>query len=420
MLWPARVTRSAPAPNAHRMPAGFHWLIATQFTSGLADNALLIVAIAYLQERGDPAWWAPLLKLAFTLAYVLLAPWVGHWADRLPKARLLWRMNAVKALGTAALLFGLNPMLAFAIVGLGAAVYAPAKYGWVTENVPTRLLVRANGWLEVSLVLAILLGVAGGGALAAHTAGLTVGGHWLPASSLNAALLGLLGLYGVAMALGAGVPRGRVCARPPPLKAWALAQDFWQANRKLWRDPLGGLALAATSLFWAAGATLQLAVLQWAQDRLLMPLSQAAYLQATVAIGVILGAGWAAHRVRLRDAAKGLPLGVALGLILVVACWLNDWRWALPVMLGVGALSGYLVVPMNALLQYRGHRLLSAGRSVAIQGFNENAGILLGMAAYAMSLKALPSVVWAMVALGASLGLGTTGLWWHARRAVRW
>lgn len=401
------------------MPAGFHALIAAQFTSGLADNALLIVAMAYLQERGDPAWWAPMLKLSFTLAYVLLAPWVGHWADRLPKARLLWGMNLVKALGTAGLLLGMNPWAAFAVVGLGAAIYAPAKYGWVTENVPARALVRANAWLEVSLVLAILLGVASGGALTAHAPLLRIDALGLPSSGLNAAWLALLALYGLASCLGVWVPLGQSGARPQALNTWGLAQDFWAANCKLWRDPLGGLSLAATSLFWAAGATMQLAVLQWGQDRLLMPLSQAAYLQATVALGVICGAAWAARQVPLRLAARGLPLALLLGLILVAASWLRDWRWAVVVMLGVGALSGYLVVPMNALLQYRGHRLLSAGRSIAIQGFNENAGILIGMSAYALSLQVLPSVVWAMVALGLSLALGTALVWWRARRAVR-
>lgn len=405
---------SSTVLHTPHLPKGFFSLIAAQFTTGWADNALLIVAMAYLQEHSLPAWWAPLLKLSFTLSYVALGPWVGHWADRVPKARLLWSMSGVKALGVLALMGGVNPIAAFALVGLGAAVYAPAKYGWVTENVAAQQLVRANGWLEVSLVLAILLGVAGGGALVAlvpHWADLN-GRAWAwPGSPLQAAWLVLLAAYALAAVFGAGVPLGRMCAAPRRLTLLALGQDFWRANVRLWRDPLGGISLAATSLFWACGATMQLAVLQWAQARLGMPLSQAAYLQATVAIGVVVGAAWAAHRVRLRQARRGLPLGMALGLVLMAASALSDWRWALIVMLGVGAMSGYLIVPMNALLQYRGHRLLSAGRSIAIQGFNENAAILIAMGAYALSLQLTPNVVWAMVGLGATLAVGSGALW---------
>jgi MFS family permease len=406
------------------MPSGFHALIGTQFVSGWADNALLIVAMAHLQAQGHPPWWAPLLKLSFTLAYVVLAPWVGPWADRVPKARLLWVTNVIKALGTLTLLWGLNPLVGFAVVGLGAAWFAPAKYGWVTENVASQRLVRANAWLEISLILAILLGVASGGALIAVAAdgsawaGLATSLGW-PSNSLAGAWLALILAYGLAAGLSLRVPtgQGRLLSRVPAMHQAASA--FWRANLRLWRDPLGGLSLAATSLFWAAGATMQLAVLQWAQDQLGMALSHAAYLQATVAIGVIVGAAWAAHRVGLRHAVRGLPLGLVLGVILIMAALgLNDWLSALPVMLLVGALSGYLVVPLNALLQYRGQRLLSAGQSIAIQGFNENASILMAMAIYASSLQALPSTAWAMSGLGAVLALGTAALWWRGARAV--
>ena len=409
----------APRSPATQLPRGFYRLIAAQVTTGLADNALLIVAIGHLQLQGLPAWWAPVLKLSFTLSYVALAPWVGPWADRVPKARLLWQTGGLKALGVCALMGGWHPAIAFAWIGLGAALYAPAKYGWVTENVPAQRLVRANGWLEVSLVLAILLGVAGGGGLTAWAPQWPVALPGLPDTPLQAAWLALLALYLLAAVLGRAVPLGRGVSRPTTHWARTCVQAFWRDNCRLWRDPLGGLSMAATSLFWAAGATLQLAVLQWAQARLGLSLSHAAVLQASVAIGVMVGAAWAAKAVPLRRAASGLPVGIVLGGILVGASWLREWQWALPVMLGVGALSGIMVVPMNALLQYRGQRLLDAGRSIAIQGFNENAGILLAMLLYAASLEALPHVAWAMTALGIMLVLGTSALWWRARRVVR-
>ena len=151
------------------MPKGFYFLIAAQFASGLADNALLILGIYFLNEQGYPGWWAPLLKFSLTLAYVLLASVVGPVADAFYKNRLMAVMNALKIVGVFVLLSGVHPVFAFALIGIGASVYAPSKYGLVTESVPPRLLVRANAWLEVSVVLSVILGVALGGALTGFT-----------------------------------------------------------------------------------------------------------------------------------------------------------------------------------------------------------------------------------------------------------
>lgn len=399
------------------MPRGFYWLIAAQFFSGLADNALLIVALAFLLEQGYAAWWAPMLKFAFTWAYVLLAPVVGTWADAVRKKALMGGMNAVKLAGAASLLLGAHPLLAFALVGLGASAYAPAKYGLVTETVPPSRLVAANGWLEVTVVLSVLLGVGLGGWLVSgafdtSTAAL----HSLLVPTRLAGAMGLvLTLYLLAGVLNVGAP-----GRPPRLR-WNdvslphLLRDFRDANARLWRDPLGGLSLAVTTVFWGASAVMQFAVLRWAIDVLGLPLDRAAYLQATVAVGVVAGAAVVAHRVALQRAPRLLPWGVLLGPLVPAAAWVTHWGWALPVLLLTGAVGGALVVPMNALLQYRGHRLLSPGRSIAVQGFNENLSILVMLAVYAVLLALGLPIVPLMVGFGLLLAASMTALWWRTR-----
>jgi MFS transporter, LPLT family, lysophospholipid transporter len=388
------------------MPPGFHLLIAAQFISALADNALLIVAVALLQEQGHPAWWAPLLKFSLTIAYVLLAPLVGPLADGFVKARVMMAMNALKVVGVAWLLAGGNPLVAFGIIGIGAAAYAPAKYGLVTELVPARLLVAANGWIEVSTVCAVLLGFVLGGALVSPLA---------PPLMVSASLL--LVAYALAALLNLGIPdsgvRYRRCHRAP----LALWRSFWRAQARLWRDVDGSLSMGVTTLFWGSAAVLQFAVLHWAVQNLALTLDRAAYLQGVVAVGIVAGAVVAGRSVALAHAARVLPLGVLMGLLVPGVAWLQDWRPALPLLAAVGFLGGVLVVPLNALLQHRGHQLLTAGRSIAVQNFNENLSVLLMLGAYALMLAAQWDIRIVMAALGALVAVVTAGLAVrHARR----
>jgi MFS transporter, LPLT family, lysophospholipid transporter len=382
-------------------------LIAAQFVSALADNALLIVCIAVLLERGLPAWWAPMLKFSFTLAYVVLAPFVGAWADTMPKGKLMMWMNALKALGALLLLAGVNPLIGLLVVGVGAAAYAPAKYGLVTELVPPQGLVLANGWIEVSTVCAVLLGVAVGGVLVSPL---------LPSTTV--ALIGLLLLYALAALLNLRVPHSGARYAQALFRPVPLAQDFWRAQRRLWADPQGALSMAVTTLFWGAAAVLQFAVLRWAADVLGLGLDQGAYLQAVVALGIVAGAALAGRFVRLHQAARVLPLGVLLGLVVPLAAQVEHWMAAVPLLMVVGALGGALVVPMNALLQHRGHVLLSAGRSIAVQGFNENASVLLLLASYAALLALGVDIRWLMALLGAAVALGVALLWGLNRKAM--
>jgi LPLT family lysophospholipid transporter-like MFS transporter len=380
------------------MPPGFHFLIAAQFTAGLADNALLIVTIALLQALGYPPWWAPMLKFSFIAAYVVLAPWLGPLADSVAKAKLMGWMNAVKLVAVTLLLCGADPLLCFALAGLGAAAYAPAKYGLMTELVPSAALVRANGWIEVSMVCSVLLGAILGGVLA---------GHWLQWAQEI-----LLVLYGLAALLNLGIPESG--QRPAPFGRAPL-RDFILANRTLWRDRDGSLSMAVTTLFWGAGATVQIAVLRWANLNFELPVSQAAYLQGLVALGVIGGAAAAARWLSLGQAKQVLPAGVALGLMLPLLAWCTHLPTACLLLIAMGAAGGLLLVPMNALLQHRGLSLLSPGRSIAVQGFNENASVLLMMALYAGLLNLQAPLPVVMSALGLLLVVGLGLLWRRAR-----
>lgn len=411
------------------MPPGFHRLIAAQFASALADNALLIVAIAVLQQQHLPGWWAPLLKFAFTIAYVVLAPFVGPVADAVPKARLMAWMNGVKVLGVVALLLGLHPALAFAIVGLGAAAYAPAKYGLITEFVRPHQLVAANGWIEVSVVCAALFGTGLGGLLVSAPVqamgesvaqALALQRWWgTAAGSLAMSLSCLLLVYAAAAWLNLGIPdsgaRYPRSGRHPVL----LSRDFRQANNTLWRDAEGGLSLAVTTLFWGVGATLQFAVLRWAVDVLGLGLDRAAYLQAGVAVGVVAGAALAGRCVPITRATRVLPLGIVLGLLIPLAAACTQLAWAVAMLMVVGAVGGLLVVPMNALLQHRGYQLLSAGRSVAVQGFNENLSVLGMLAGYAALLAWDVPIVQLMTGLGAAIAAAMSLLLWRERIRLR-
>jgi MFS transporter, LPLT family, lysophospholipid transporter len=397
------------------MPKGFYWLIAAQFLSGLADSSLLIVGIAFLSEQGYPAWWAPVLKLTFTFSYVALAPWVGHVADAFIKRDLMILMNVVKFAGAIFLLLGVHPFLCFAVVGFGASVYAPAKYGLVTESVLPKLLVRANGWLEVTVVLSVLMGVGIGGWLVSSwwgglwsTWGLFKGPGWHQSYLVDSRYLGALTVV-LIIYVAAGLVNAGVMRRPPhfchpqrerPIVNTRYLKTFMAANRSLWLDPLGGLAIAVTTIFWGMSAVMQFAIIEWAQLVLDFSLSGAAYLQATVALGVVVGAGVSAARITLSRSVLVLFAGVLLGVVVALAALTVSIAWAVMMLWLVGFLGGTVVVPMNALLQYRGHRKLRPGLSIAVQGFNENLATLVLLAAYAGFYRDGVGLVSMMVILG--------------------
>ena len=372
------------------MKRGFYTIMAAQFFSSLADNALLIAAIALLIEMHAPEWMKPLLKLFFTVSYVMLAPFVGALADSMPKGRVMFATNLVKIAGCLLMFFTIHPLLAYAVVGFGAAAYSPAKYGILTELLPPEKLVAANGWIEGTTVGSIILGTVLGGALISPSvAGALLAldvpmidtGIDTPAES---AIMVIAAFYAIAAAFNLGIPDTGARYPQQARNPFRLVRDFLGCCRILWKDKLGQISLAVTTLFWGAGATLQFIVLDWARHALGLPLNRAAILQGVVALGIAIGAMLAARAVRLRDSLRVLPVGVAMGLVVPAMTLVSSEAMAYPLLVLVGAMAGFFVVPMNALLQHRGHILMGAGHSIAVQNFNENLSILIMTGTYAL------------------------------------
>ncbi|THF66096.1 lysophospholipid transporter LplT [Pseudothauera nasutitermitis] len=368
------------------MPLGFYIIMAAQFFSALADNALLIIAIALLREMSAPPEYEPLLKLAFTLSYVALAAFVGAFADSMPKWRVMLVSNTIKIGGCLMLFLGTHPLFAYAVIGLGAAAYSPAKYGILTEYLPHRLLVVANGWIEGLTVGAIILGTVMGGVLihpevAGYIASIGVPGVETP---MGSTVLVIGSLYVVAAIFNLYIPDTGVDHKPLKNNPLYLFHDFNHCLKLLWRDKLGQISLAVTTLFWGAGATLQFIVIKWAEHNLGFDLSQASMLQGVVAIGIAAGSIMAARMITLRRAVQVIPLGIAMGLGVMLMIGVTHSAAAMALLVVIGVLAGFFVVPMNALLQHRGHILMGAGHSIAVQNFNENLSILVMTGVYAL------------------------------------
>jgi MFS family permease len=390
------------------MKRGFYVIMAAQFFSSLADNALLIAAIALLRDVEAPAWMTPMLKLFFVFSYVALAAFVGAFADSFPKARVMFITNMIKVGGCLLMFLGSHPLLAYAVIGFGAAAYSPAKYGIVTELLPPEKLVVANGWIEGLTVTSIIFGFLIGGILIDRNVSSWLllfdmpvidTGVDLPA---EAAISVIVWIYLLAAAINLAIGDTGARYAKQHSNPWKLLVGFVHCCKVLWRDKLGQISLAVTTLFWGAGATLQFIILKWAESVLGLDLARAAILQAVVAVGITIGAVYAATTVSLKKAMSVLPVGIAMGVIVAASAFYSPaivpegairlgtinasyfLLIACGILILIGMLAGYFVVPMNALLQHRGHVLLSAGHSIAVQNFNENSSILVMLGLYAL------------------------------------
>lgn len=400
------------------MTRGFYTILAAQFLSALADNALLFAAIALLAQLHAADWHTPVLQQFFVFAYIVLAPFVGPFADSLPKGRVMFISNAVKIGGCAAMLAGLQPLYAYGIVGIGAAMYSPAKYGILTEFLPPHKLVLANGWMEGLTVASIILGAIIGGIMVGDRFSDWMLGRFgflenIPRldSAPEVAIFLILLLYLAAALVNLYIPKVAFDHKLPRRDPIFLLHDFWHSFRLLWRDPLGRVSLAVTTLFWGAGATLRLIVLSWAALSLNFSLEQATQLTAVVAVGIALGSVAAAKTVALDHAVRVLPVGIAMGVLVIGMVFVSDWRLAIALLVAAGAMGGYFVVPMNALLQHRGHLLMGAGHSIAVQNFNENLSILAMLGIYALMLKIEMSLDSIIALFGLFLAGTMTVIW---------
>jgi len=359
----------------------FKTIMTAQFLSSLADNALFVIAVELLRTRGAPEWQGATLVPIFALFYVALAPVSGVVADAWPKGRVMFASNAIKITGCMMMLAGVNPLLAYAIVGFGAALYSPAKYGIITELLPASRLVRANGWIEGLTIISIIAGVMGGGLLISGTTmNIYSAIGLLPApeqhdSALISCLLVTLVYSGAAMA-NLYIPQTGALMHPLPDSFRVLLSDFRACNRLLWRDKLGQMTLATTTLFWGISGNLRYLILTWAAVALGYSVTGASVLIGAVAVGTAFGALAASVNTRLDQAPRFIPLGVLMGFLLLVLTLVSEQWQAVTILIALGGIGGYLLVPMNALLQHRGHHLMGAGRSIAVQNFNEQACIL--------------------------------------------
>jgi MFS family permease len=399
----------------------FYTVLMAQFLSALADNALLFAAIGLLLFFSAPEWFSPLLQTVFVVAYIVLAPLVGPFADALPKGRVMLIANTVKFGGCLIMLAGLHPLLAYAIVGVGAAMYSPAKYGILTELLPPEKLVVANSWMEGTTVAAIVLGAIIGGALINPqlAEGILVSlGLDSRLIAPKFAIVVITSLYLGAAIVNLLIPRLPIDHKLPSKSPLFILHDFWHSFILLWRDPLGQVSLAVTTLFWGVGATLRLLIIAWAALNLEYGLDQATQLTAATALGIAVGSILAGKFVSLQRAVSVLPAGIILGFVPIALIWVESLFPALLLLLLAGTLAGYFVVPMNALLQHRGHLLMGAGHSIAQQNFNENISILLLTGAYALMVRAdwhIHTIIWIF---GLFISGVMTAIWLRHRNDV--
>jgi MFS family permease len=399
------------------MKRGFYTIMAAQFFSSLADNALFISCIALIQMLNGPTWMTPMVKWGFAVSYVVLAAFVGAFADALPKGRVMFITNTIKIVGCFTIFFfdflhlpGNSQFwvvfVGYMVVGIGAAMYSPAKYGILTELLPSEQLVKGNGWIEGLTVVSIILGTVLGGALISPKVSAWLLSFDVPMidtgvdSAPEAAILVIAVFYAIAAIFNLNIPD--TGARYPqqqtsPLK---LMSHFWGCVETLWKDKLGQISLAVTTLFWGAGATLQLVVLEWGKAHLGLRLDQASMLMGVASVGTIIGAVVAGRYMTLRNALSVLPFGIAMGFAVMLMPLTHAMLLVSLLLILVGGLGGFFVVPMNALLQHRGHVLLSAGHSIAVQNFNEQLNILLMVAIYSLMLSLNLSINMIIVLFG--------------------
>ena len=380
-------------------------VLLAQFLSALGDNALLFAALAVLRRDHFPDWSVPVLQEFFVGAYILLAPFAGPLADSLPKGRVMLLANGLKLVGTLAMAIGINPFIAYSLVGIGAAAYSPAKYGILSELTTPERLVKANGLMEASTIAAILIGAIAGGTLADRGV--------VPALG---AVLACFALAALANLFIPRLPAAHPAGRPSMRVVWS---DFRQAVRTLLADRDARFSIVGTSLFWGTGATLRFLLIAWVPVALGVAGSTLpSYLNGVVAIGIVVGAALAARYVRLANVERALPAGILLGLLVCAMAGTHHLSVAVAIMVLLGACGGFFVVPLNALLQERGHESVGAGHAIAVQNLAENSAMLLMIGAYSLSVRAHAPIAGIATTFGLLLALSIGALLLLRRRGA--
>ncbi|EKQ5745161.1 lysophospholipid transporter LplT [Salmonella enterica] len=380
-------------------------VIVAQFLSAFGDNALLFATLALLKAQFYPDWSQPVLQMVFVGAYILFAPFVGQIADSFAKGRVMMVANGLKLAGAAGICLGINPFVGYTLVGIGAAAYSPAKYGVLGELTTGDKLVKANGLMEASTIAAILLGSVAGGVLA----------DWHVIAALVACALA----YAGAVAANLFIPK-LVAARPG--QSWrlsAMTRSFFSACVVLWRNGETRFSLVGTGLFWGAGVTLRFLLVLWVPVALgITDNATPTYLNAMVAVGIVVGAGAAAKLVTLETVSRCMPAGILIGVVVAIFSLQHALLPAYALLLLIGMLGGFFVVPLNALLQERGKKSVGAGNAIAVQNLGENSAMLLMLGLYSLAVLVGVPAVAIGIGFGVLFALAIAALWiWQRRQA---
>ena len=396
--------RESVHTNTSLRSKGMMAVIAAQFLSAFGDNALLFATLALLKAEFYPDWSQPILQMVFVGAYIIFAPFVGQVADSFPKGRVMMFANGLKLLGAASICFGFNPFIGYTLVGIGAAAYSPAKYGILGELTTGDKLVKANGLMESSTIAAILIGSVAGGVLA----------DWHVLAALGVCAV----VYGGAVVANLFIPKLPVARPGQSWRVKPMTGSFFNACRVLWRNGETRFSLMGTSMFWGAGVTLRFLLVLWVPVALgITDNATPTYLNAMVAIGIVVGAGAAAKLVTLETVARCMPAGILIGVVVLIFSLQHALLPAYALLVLIGILGGFFVVPLNALLQERGKQTVGAGNAIAVQNLGENLAMLLMLGLYSLAVKVGVPVVGIGVGFGALFALAITGLWlWQRRR----
>ncbi len=390
--------------NTSLWSKGMKAVIAAQFLSAFGDNALLFATLALLKAEFYPDWSQPILQMMFVGAYIVFAPFVGQIADSFPKGRVMMVANGMKLLGAACICFGINPFIGYTLVGIGAAAYSPAKYGILGELTTGDKLVKANGLMESSTIAAILLGSMAGGILA----------DWHVLAALSVCVV----VYAGAVVANLMIPRLAVARPGQSWRFTPMTRSFFNACSVLWHNGETRFSLVGTSLFWGAGVTLRFLLVLWVPVALgITDNATPTYLNAMVAVGIVAGAGLAAKLITLEKVARCMPAGILIGVAVAFFSLQHSVLPAYGILLLIGLLGGFFVVPLNALLQERGKRTVGAGNAIAVQNLGENTAMLLMLGLYSLAVKTGVPVVGVGVGFGVLFALAIAGLWlWQRRR----
>ncbi|ENX4471495.1 lysophospholipid transporter LplT [Enterobacter roggenkampii] len=390
--------------NTSLRSKGMMAVIAAQFLSAFGDNALLFATLALLKAEFYPDWSQPILQMVFVGAYIIFAPFVGQVADSFPKGRVMMFANGLKLLGAASICFGFNPFIGYTLVGIGAAAYSPAKYGILGELTTGDKLVKANGLMESSTIAAILLGSVAGGVLA----------DWHVLAALGVCAV----VYGGAVVANLFIPKLPVARPGQSWRVKPMTGSFFTACRVLWRNGETRFSLMGTSMFWGAGVTLRFLLVLWVPVALgITDNATPTYLNAMVAIGIVVGAGAAAKLVTLETVARCMPAGILIGVVVLIFSLQHALLPAYALLILIGILGGFFVVPLNALLQERGKQTVGAGNAIAVQNLGENLAMLLMLGLYSLAVKVGVPVVGIGVGFGGLFAIAIAGLWmWQRRR----